>query len=42
MDPELRKRQILGMLLVAVVLLLVGLSRSSAHDLLPPGWWRVW
>jgi hypothetical protein len=29
-------------LVVAVLLLLVGLGRSSMHDLFPPGWWRVW
>jgi hypothetical protein len=42
MDPELRKRQTYGLLLVAVLLLIAGLGRSSVHDLLPPGWWRVW
>ena len=41
-DPELRKRQIYGLLVVAVLLLLVSLGRSSMHDLFPPGWWRVW
>ncbi len=41
-DPELRKRQIYGLLVVAVLLLLAGLGRSSMHDLFPPGWWRVW
>ena len=41
-DPEFRKRQIYGLLVVAVILLLAGLGRSSLHDLFPPGWWRVW
>jgi hypothetical protein len=41
-DPELRKRQIYGLLLVAVLLLLVGIGRSSLPDLFPPGWWRIW
>jgi len=42
MDPELRKRQIFGLLLVAVLLLFAGLGRASMSDLFPPGWWRVW
>jgi hypothetical protein len=41
-DPEFRKRQIYGLLAVAVILLLAGLGRSSWPDLFPPGWWRVW
>ena len=41
-DPEFRKRQIYGLLVVAVILLLAGLSRSSLRDLFPPGWWRIW
>src|SRR5229473_2326219 len=31
-DPELRKRQIYGLLVVAVLLLLIGLGRSSAQQ----------
>ncbi len=41
-DPELRKRQIYGLLVIAVLLLLAGLGRASVHDVFPPGWWRVW
>jgi hypothetical protein len=41
-DPEFRRRQIYGLLVVAFLLLLAGLGRSSLHDLFPPGWWRVW
>jgi hypothetical protein len=40
--PEFRKRQIYGLLVVAVILLLAGLSRSLLRELFPPGWWRVW
>ena len=29
-------------LIVALVLLVVGIARSSMHDLFPPGWWRIW
>ncbi len=41
-DPELRKRQVYGLLIVAVILLVAGVARSSMHDLFPPGWWRIW
>ena len=41
-DPELRKRQVYGLLLVAVILLVVGVARSSMNNLFPPGWWRFW
>jgi hypothetical protein len=41
-DPELRKRQVYGLLIVAVILLLAGVARSSMRDLFPPGWWRIW
>jgi hypothetical protein len=41
-DPEFRKRQIYGLLVIAVILLLAGLHRSPLRDLFPPGWWRVW
>jgi hypothetical protein len=41
-DPELRKRQVYGLLICVVVLLLAGIGRASFHDLFPPGWWRVW
>lgn len=41
-DPQLRKRQIYGLLVIAVLLLLAGLGRASMHDVFPTGWWRVW
>jgi hypothetical protein len=41
-DPELRKRQIRGLAIVGLVLLLIGISRSSSAVLFPPGWWRMW
>jgi hypothetical protein len=41
-DPALRRRQVYGLLVVAAVLVLAGMSRSSWSILFPPGWWRVW
>jgi hypothetical protein len=41
-DPEFRRRQIYGLLLVALILLIAGLSRASMRDVFPTGWWRVW
>jgi hypothetical protein len=41
-DPEFRKRQIYALAVVAVILLLAGLGRSSMPYLFPPGWWRIW
>lgn len=41
-DLELRKRQVYGLLILAMVLLVVGLARSSWRDVFAPGWWRLW
>ena len=41
-DPEFRRRQVYGLVVVAVILLIAGLSRASMQDVFPPGWWRIW
>lgn len=41
-SPEFRRRQVYGLLLLAMTLLIVGLARSSLRDIFPPGWWRAW
>jgi hypothetical protein len=41
-DRELRKRQVYGLLIIALILLAAGVARSSVHDIFPPGWWRIW
>ena len=41
-DPALRRRQVYGLLMVAVILLLAGAGRASWQILFPPGWWRIW
>jgi hypothetical protein len=39
-DLQLRKRQIAGLLLLALIVLIVALVRSHYGDLFPRGWWR--
>ena len=39
-DLQLRKRQIAGLLLLALVVLIVALVRANFGDLFPRGWWR--
>lgn len=36
----LRRRQTIGILLIAAVLLLVTLFRAEWRGIFPPGWWR--
>ena len=37
---QYRRRQILGLLLLAVVILAGALYRADTRILFPPGWWR--
>jgi len=37
---QLRQRQIAGLLLLALAVLLVTLARAHRAELFPPGWWR--
>jgi hypothetical protein len=39
-DMQLRRRQIAGLLLLALAVLIVALMRAHHSDLLPRGWWR--
>lgn len=41
-SPEHRKRQIYGLLLIAMALLVAVLCRAPLRDIFPPGWWRAW
>lgn len=36
----LRRRRILGILLLAAAILVFTLLRADRHMLFPPGWWR--
>jgi len=37
---RLRRRQLIGILLVAAAILVAALLRANWHDLFPRGWWR--
>jgi hypothetical protein len=37
---QLLRRQISGLLIIAVIILLIALLRADRHILFPPGWWR--
>ena len=39
-DVQLRQRQIAGLLLLALAVLIVTLVRAQRGDLFPRGWWR--
>ena len=39
-DVQLRQRQIAGLLLLALAVLIVALVRTHHGDLFPRGWWR--
>jgi hypothetical protein len=39
-DVQLRQRQIAGLLLLALAVLIVALVRTHHADLFPRGWWR--
>lgn len=39
-DMQLRQRQIAGLLLLALAVLIVALARVHHGELFPRGWWR--
>jgi hypothetical protein len=39
-DLQLRKRQIAGLLIVALAVLIVAVARAHFGELFPRGWWR--
>ena len=38
--PRVRRQQILGIVLIAVLILAFTLYRADWHNLFPRGWWR--
>jgi hypothetical protein len=39
---EYRKRQIIGLLLIAGVILGIAILRAPSGIIFPHGWWHVW
>jgi len=37
-----RKRQVRGLVLLALAVLLFGILRKGIHIVFPAGWWRLW
>ncbi len=37
-----RRRQVRGLLLLALAAILFALLRSGVHNVFPRGWWRLW
>jgi len=37
-----RKRQIIGLLLIALIVLIASVWRAGLASIFPPGWWRLW
>jgi len=37
-----RHRQIRGLLLLAIVILIVSILVAGPHNIFTPGWWRLW
>jgi len=37
-----RRRQVRGLLLLALALLLFSILRFGVHNIFTPGWWRLW
>jgi hypothetical protein len=39
-ETQLRQRQMIALLLLALFVLIVAVLRAHRGELLPPGWWR--
>ena len=37
-----RRRQVRGLLLLAVAAILFAILRAGRHNVFTPGWWRLW
>jgi hypothetical protein len=37
-----RRRQVRGLLLLALAILLFSFLRAGIHTIFTPGWWRLW
>ena len=41
-DAAERKRQVRGLLLLAIIVLVISVLRTGIHNVFLPGWWRLW
>jgi hypothetical protein len=39
---RLKRRQITGLIVIAVVIAIIALWRATPHSVFPTGWWRFW
>jgi len=37
-----RRRQVRGLLLLAIAILIFSIFRAGTHNIFTPGWWRLW
>jgi hypothetical protein len=37
-----RRRQLRGLILLAIVVLVFSVLRTGVHRVFTPGWWRLW
>ncbi len=37
-----RRRQVRGLLLIALVILILSILRAGVHRVFTQGWWRLW
>jgi hypothetical protein len=37
-----RRRQVRGLLLLAIAILIFSILRTGTHNIFTPGWWRLW
>jgi hypothetical protein len=37
-----RRRQLRGLFLLAIAILVFSLLRAGLHNVFTPGWWRLW
>lgn len=41
-EMQERRRQVRGLLLLALVVLAAAIVRAGVHNVFTPGWWRLW
>ena len=41
-ETKERRRQVRGLLLIALVVLVLSILWAGVHSVFTPGWWRLW